>query len=577
MRNWHIWALLLLSAMVCPVLGQESAKVIGDFHLTDTAGKNWKLSNLKEKKAVVVVFLGTQCPINNAYLPRLAELHKRFDEKGVQFFAVNSNQHDTAEAIAAHAKEHAVPFPVLRDAEQKLADQFGAQRTPEAFVLDGKRKIAYQGRIDDQHGVGFQKPQPMSHDLADAITAVLDGKKVNQPVTSVAGCYITRAPRPKQEVSITFAKDVAGILQRNCQECHRPGQIGPMPLLTYDDASAWSGMIREVVSEKRMPPWHADARHGKFSNDRSLSKKEYDTLLAWIDQGCPQGDVKDVPAAKKFPEGWTIGKPDVVFTMPREFKVPALTPKGGVKYQNFQVPTSFAEDKWAQAIEVRPGSKATVHHILVYIAEGRKKAAAADGIGKGLLGAYAPGDLGVVFPAGTAKRIPKGATLVFQVHYTPNGVEQTDRSSIGIVFAKEPPRNPVSTRAVAQQALLIPPGAENHAVTSASTFKDETLLWSLFPHMHLRGKSFEYKAVFPDGKTQTILSVPKYDFNWQVSYRLAEPLKLPAGSRIECKALFDNSRNNFSNPDPTKWVFWGNQTWEEMMIGFVDYTTVAAN
>ena len=490
----------------------------------------------------MVVFLGTQCPINNAYLPRLAELHKRFEEQGVQFLAVNSNQHDTPQAIAEHAREHGIPFPVLRDPQQKLADQFGAQRTPEAFLLDDKRHIAYRGRIDDQYGLGFQRPQPTSHDLADAVTAILAGNKVSQPATAVAGCFITRPPRPKAEGTVTYSRHVAGILQRNCQECHRPGQIGPMPLLTYEDASAWSSMIREVVAEKRMPPWHADPRHGKFSNDRSLSKNDYDTLLAWIDQGCPRGNDQDAPAARQFPENWTIGKPDVVFTMPRDFTVPAATPKGGVRYQNFLVPTNFTEDQWAQAIEVRPGSKATVHHILVYMAEGRKKGATPDGIGRGLLGAYAPGDLGTVFPAGTAKKIPKGSTLVFQVHYTPNGIEQTDRSSIGIVFAKEPPRNQASTRAIAQQTAVHSAGDRQPcAVGSASTFKEETLLWSLFPHMHLRGKSFEYKVVFPDGKTQTLLSVPKYDFNWQVSYRLAEPLKMPAGSRIECRALFDNS------------------------------------
>ena len=576
MRNWQTWTLLLLLGTTWSTSSQESVKTIRDFRLPDTTGKTWALGDLQEKKAIVVVFLGTQCPINNAYLPRLAELHKTFDGQRVQFFAVNSNQHDTPKMIAEHAREHGIPFPVLRDNQQKLADQFGAQRAPEAFVLNGKRQVVYQGRIDDQYGVGFQRPQPTRHDLADAVGAVLAGKQVGQPTTPVAGCFITRAPRPKAEPTVTFSKHVAGILQKNCQECHRPGQIAPMPLLTHEDASAWSSMIREVIEEKRMPPWHADPRHGKFNNDRSLSKADRDTLLTWIDQGCPEGDAKMMPAARQFPEGWIIGKPDVIFTMPRAFTVPAASPKGGVRYQMFLVPTNFSEDKWAQAIEVRPGSKAVVHHILVYVAESRKKGAAADGIGKGMLAAYAPGDLGTVYPAGTAKKIPKGATLAFQVHYTPNGVEQTDRSSIGIIFAREPPRNQVSTRAVAQQTLFIPPGAENHSVNSASTFKEETLLWSLFPHMHLRGKSFEYRVVYPDGKTQTLLSVPKFDFNWQVSYRLAEPLKMPAGSRIECRALFDNSPNNLSNPDPSKFVFWGNQTWEEMMIGFVDYTTVGS-
>jgi hypothetical protein len=326
-----------------------------------------------------------------------------------------------------------------------------------------------------------------------------------------------------------------------------------------------------------MPPWHADPRHGKFSNDRSLSKADHDTLLAWIDQGCPKGDEKDLPPPKRFPEGWHIGKPDVVLSMTREYTVPAKAGKNGIRYQYFVVPTNFDEDVWVQAAEARPGARAVVHHIIVYVVKPEeRKARREDGIGNGFLVGYAPGDLGVKFPPGSAKKIPKGATLVFQMHYTPNGVEQKDRSSVGLVLAKEPPRHEVRTRSVAQQLLLIPPGADNHKVTSASTFRQDALLWSLLPHMHLRGKSFEYQAVFPDGTRKVLLSVPRYDFGWQASYRLAEPLFMPAGTRIECTAHFDNSKDNLNNPDPTAWVRWGDQTWEEMMIGFVDYTPLGA-
>jgi hypothetical protein len=349
-----------------------------------------------------------------------------------------------------------------------------------------------------------------------------------------------------------------------------------MPLLTYEDASSWAEMIREVVKSKRMPPWHADPSHGKFLNDRSLSRADMDTLLAWIGQGCPKGDDKDLPAKKEFSEGWTIGKPDAVFTMPREFTVPAKTPKGGVRYQYFITPTNFEEDVWIQAAEARPGNRSVVHHIIVYVAKDRKRmASAGDGLGAGFLVAYAPGDLGVAFPAGAAKKIPKGANLIFQMHYTPNGIEQSDRSSVGLIFAKRPPMHEVRTRGIAQRFFVIPPGAKNHKVTSATTFIGDVLLWSLLPHMHLRGQSFMYQAVFPDGKTQTLLSVPRYDFNWQSNYRLEKPLHLPAGTKIECTASFNNSAGNANNPDPARWVIWGDQTWEEMMIGFVDYTYLA--
>jgi peroxiredoxin/mono/diheme cytochrome c family protein len=570
-------ACLALLSFAGPLLTQapDTAPIkISDFRLKDSAGKVWSLADLKDQKAIVVVFVGTQCPINNAYMPRLAELHKEYAGKGVQFLAINANDHDTREAIADHAKRFAIPFPVLRDEKHLAADRFGAERTPEAFVLDADRAVRYRGRIDDHFGIGFQRPQPTRRDLATALDAVLAGKEVTQAKTAVAGCIIARAPAPKQAATVTYARDVARIVQQHCQECHRPGQIGPMPLLSYDDVSAWAQMIREVVEEKRMPPWHADPRHGKFRNDRSLSGDERKTLLAWIEQGCPRGDSKE-PAPRQFAEGWSIGKPDVVFTMPKEFTVPAKAPKNGIPYKVFLVPTKFEEDVWVQAVEAKPGNRAVVHHIIVYVADGKKRVGeSSDGIGNGLLVAHAPGDLALVFPPGHAKRIPKGATLAFQMHYTPSGTEESDRSSVALVFAKAPPTHEVKTRAIAQQLLLIPPGAPNHKVFVAGTFKKDVEIVSLFPHMHLRGKSFEYQAIYPDGKREVILSVPRYDFGWQTNYFFESPLRLPAGSRIECTAHFDNSKDNPSNPDPTRLVHWGEQTWDEMMIGFVDYAAI---
>lgn len=562
------------------LVAEEGAKPVADFHLKDTAGKVWSLEVCKDRKAVVIVFLGTQCPINNAYLSRLAELHKEYAGKEVQFLAINANEHDTPQTIAEHAKRHKLPFPVLRDEGHRAADRLGAQRTPEALILDGRRVIRYQGRIDDQFGIGYQRPKATKHDLVEALEEVLAGKAVTQPKSAVAGCIIARKPQAKGEGSVTFAKHVSRILQKHCQECHRPGQLGPMPLLSYDDASSWADMIREVVTDRRMPPWHADPKFGKFHNDRSLPKETCDQLLAWIDQGCPRGDDKDLPEPKKYPEGWFIGKPDVVFSMPREYTVPAKATPKGIRYQYFVVPTNFEEDMWVQAAEARPGNRAVVHHIIVYITVGGKRLQGReDGIGNGYLTAFAPGDLGVVFPPRAAKKIPKGASLAFQMHYTPNGTEQSDRSSVGLIFAKKPPQHEVRTRGIAQQILFIPPGADSHRVVSTTTFPKDVMLWALFPHMHLRGKSFEYQVVHPDGKKETLLSVPRYDFNWQATYGLEKPLHLPAGTRIQCTAYFDNSANNPNNPDPTRFVRWGDQTWEEMMIGFVDYTYVegAAN
>ena len=573
MRRWLLP--LAFSFVLVPCGRSDEPQAVRGIRLKDPSGKVWALDEPKDAKAVVVVFLGTQCPINNAYMPRLRELHDSYAAKGVAFFAINSNEHDSVDAIRGHAQKHKLTFPVLKDDGQAVAKRFGAERVPEAFVLDAGRLIRYQGRIDDQFGIGYHRPQPTKRFLVEALDEVLAGMPVTQAKVAVEGCYITRSPKANGDGKVTFAKHVAPILQQRCQECHRPGQIGPMPLLSYDDAAAWAQMIKEVVADKRMPPWHADPKYGKFFNDRSLSAADRETLLAWIDQGCAKGDDKDLPSPRKFEEGWRIGRPDAVITMTKEYTVPAQAPKNGIPYKYVVVPTNFDEDKWIQAAEAKPGNASVVHHIIVYVTAGGKRLRdSGDGIGSGMLVAYAPGDFGSVYAPGSAKKIPKGASLVFQMHYTPNGVEQSDRSSVGFIFAKEPPKHEVKTKAIAQQLLFILPGGDNQRFRSTTTFRNDTLLWNLTPHMHLRGKSFEYQAIYPDGKRETILSVPRYDFAWQASYRFEKPLLLPAGSRIECTAAFDNSANNPNNPDPSKLVRWGEQTWEEMMIGFADYTSM---
>jgi peroxiredoxin/mono/diheme cytochrome c family protein len=544
------------------------------FTLKDAAGKPVALADFKDKKAVAVVFLGTECPLVNLYALRLRELHEEFSPRGVQFLAVNANMQDSAEAVAAHAKKHHLPFPVLKDADLKVADQFAAQRTPEAFVLDGKRQIVYRGRIDDQFGIGYQRNQPTRRDLGEALKEVLAGKPVSVAKTDVQGCFIGRDKKEVATGDITYTKHVAKIFQDRCQECHRSGQIGPFALSNYRQAKAWSDTIKEVVTERRMPPWHADPRYGKFLNDKSLSKEERETILAWVDAGCPKGDDKDLPPARQFrgQDGWSIGKPDVIVTMTEDFKVPAKAPKNGVPYQFFLAPTNFTEDVWVRAAEAKPGSPSVVHHIIVYILEpGKRLDMKEDLIGTGLLVGEAPGDLPFQARPGMAKRIPKGANLLFQMHYTPNGVEQTDRSMCGLILAKEPPQHVVRTRSVMNRRFAIPPGADGYEVVSTSPFKKDAVVLGFMPHMHVRGKDFQYKLVYPDGKEEIVLNVPRYDFNWQTNYYPVEPIKMPAGTKMVCTAHYDNSTANLNNPDPTKTVYWGDQTWEEMMIGWIDY------
>ncbi len=341
-------------------------KMVGNFALKDTSGRDVSLASFRDKKAIVVIFIGTECPINNQFMPRLAELHKKYSPQGVQFLGINSNRQDTTQRIAEHAKQYAIPFPILKDDANRVADQFGAQRTPEAFVLDAEARILYQGRIDDQFGSLYKRPEPTRRDLAIALDEVLAGKPVTEQSTPVAGCLISRVIQgrviqAKAEAPITYTKQVARILQNHCQECHRPGSIAPMPLLTFDDASDWAETIREVVQERRMPPWFADPHFGKFSNDRSLPNEDRETLLAWIEQGCPKGDDQDLPPPKEFVEGWAIGKPDVILTMKDEFEVPATAPKTGIPYKYFEIETNFKEDRWIERAQAKEGARSVVH------------------------------------------------------------------------------------------------------------------------------------------------------------------------------------------------------------------------
>jgi peroxiredoxin/mono/diheme cytochrome c family protein len=569
--NCRIAAIVIVLAAV-PCTAAEPP-TIAPFTLPDGHGKSVSPLDSDGKKAVVVLFLGTQCPINNGYMPLLVEMAQQYKDKGVDFYGINSNQQDTASDIATHAKTHELPFPVLKDDKNVIADRFGAKRVPEAYLLDPKGKVLYHGRIDDQFGINFKRSAPTRRDLALAIDEFLAGKPVSVPSTEVVGCLISKvAEQPKKTSSptVTYNGQVAAILERRCVECHRPGQIGPMSLQSWQSASAWAGSIEEAVKDNRMPPWHAGPGFGPFSNDRRLTTEERQTLLTWIDEGCPRGE-GEAPKGREFVEGWSIGKPDVVFEMNRPFEVPAKAGKLGIPYLYFSVETKFDEDKWIQAAQVRPGAREVVHHVIVYVVKpGERRAAGDDGIGNGFLVSFTPGDKPFISQPGFAKKIPKGSRLVFQMHYTPNGRAMPDRTAVGLVFAKQPSLE-VRTRSIATRRFAIPPGDDNYRVDSKTTIREDSLLLSLSPHMHLRGKDFEFRAVFPDGKSKTLLAIPHYDFAWQTTYRLAKPLELPAGTRIECTAHFDNSEKNLNNPDPSKRVTWGDQTWDEMMIGFVDY------
>jgi len=408
---------------------------------------------------------------------------------------------------------------------------------------------------------------------------------------------------PSRDGAPTFSRDVAPIFYDKCVSCHRPGEVAPMSLITYGDVRPWASAIREKVTTRVMPPWHADRQYGTFRNDLSLTEREIDAIAAWVGAGAREGDPAELPKRPAFPEGWQIGTPDQVFQMAADYQVPA---SGTIDYQYFEVPTHFTEDRWMQAGEVRAGDRAHVHHIIVYVREPQARnrpnvvavrpilptgqapapaparrpgettrtgrAAAAPGGGDAMLVNWAVGEDAPVYVPGTAKRIPAGSTLIFQVHYTTNGTPGVDRSRLGLIFAKEPPAREIRTGLIANPLFAIPPGASNHEVEAEASFGDDVKVWTLHPHMHLRGKDMTYTVTYPDGRNEIVLRVPKFDFGWQTDYWLAEPLALPKGSKLHVRAHFDNSTANRSNPDPAATVRWGDQTWEEMMIGFFTYT-----
>ncbi|MBI3651159.1 MAG: thiol-disulfide isomerase [Acidobacteria bacterium] len=425
--------------------------------------------------------------------------------------------------------------------------------------------------------------------------------------------------------NVTFNKDVAKILYKNCVVCHRADDMAPMSLMSYKEARPWARSIKERVVKKEMPPWHADPKHGEFANDRRLTQDDINTIVAWVDQGAKEGDLKDLPKAPEFAEKWRSGKPDIILTMPNEYTLGA---EGPDEYIYAKIPTNFTEDVWVQAVESIPGNRKIVHHIIAFVQgphhnmnrsafsptkemmekmmaklafkeEGslmRTKPDAPvfdngcataeggagiflDGTGRdestGMLGGEAPGSDVFAWPVGAAKKIPAGSTIILQMHYARNGKVEKDRSSVGLYLAKTPPTREMHTQMVVNYHFQIPPGADHHEVTACYTFKQDAHVYGVMPHMHLRGKDMQVTAYYPDGSSEVLINVPDYSFNWQTNYYLKTPKAMPKGTRLEVLAHFDNSTKNKFNPDPTKPVRFGDPTYDEMMIGFVDFTNDA--
>lgn len=548
--------------------------------------------------ATALVFLSTECPISNGYSPTLNALTREFPETALNLVGVCVDPDLSDADVAKHAREYELTFPVGRDRRGTLAARLEATVTPEAVVLDDQGKVRYRGRIDDQYAARQKRNQnPGTRELRDAIAAVTTGREVEVPRAEAVGCPL---PEVDQAAAVpTYSDDVAPILARNCQECHRPGQVGPFSLASYGQARKRATDIATVVEARTMPPWKPDPHFGpKFKNSKALTDAEIATLTAWVEAGAPEGEPIDQPQTLEAPtaDEWTLGTPDLIIEPSEAFSIPASGPD---VYRCFVIPTNLPDDRYVAAIEYKPGNRRVVHHVLSYIdvsGKARERDAADDGPGyacfsgplveiSGDLGGWAPGNDPSRLPDGIGRKLPSKADVVMQVHYHPSGKAETDRTRIGLYFSKTKIKqtfhwsyvvgvNPDALKAGrpvrdGRPALTIPAGASNQEAVGRWITPVDVLVHAVTPHMHLTGKDMTIVAERPDGKKLPLIKIPDWDFGWQNTYYFAEPITLPKGTKVFLVAHFDNSADNPDNPNsPPQTIRWGEDTTDEMCIGF---------
>lgn len=537
-----------------------------DFEVATITGETFRLSKDQGRGATVVCFLGTECPLARLYGPRLQSMQDAFEEQNVRFVGLMSNQQDALSEIQQFVDEHEITFPIAKDLDNRIADQFAAERTPQVYVVDSSLTVRYQGRIDDQYLPGIARSEPERHDLREAIAEVLAGTEVSVAATEPQGCLIGRMKEAQPESKVTFCNQISRILNRHCVECHRDGEIGPFALTDYDEVSGWAEMIAEVIDDGRMPPWHASPDIGHFKNARRMSAEEKQLVRDWVAAGAPYGEEQDLPETPDFRSGWQLSRePDRVLAM-REEPVP-IPASGTVEYKYFVVDPKFETDRWIASAQVIPGNASVVHHAIVFVRppDGERIR------GLGWITAYVPGQRVPEPVPGLARFVPAGSKLVFQMHYTPNGRPQEDLTRVGLVFADEAEvTEELMTLFAINQEFEIPPQAAHYPVTGSLKWLPENgRVMGITPHMHVRGKSVRCE-VDRGRETTPILDVPHYDFNWQHVYQLATPLELNGIDALRFEARFDNSAENPVNPDPTQYVTWGDQTWEEMAVIFFE-------
>jgi len=542
---------------------------VENFALMDHLGAAHELYYYEDAPAIVLMIQGNGCPIVRNIWSDLKSIRDKYEAKGVRFYMLNANIQDDRSEIAAEAEKYSIDIPILKDDAQLIAASLGVTRTAEVFVIDPSSwEIVYRGPVNDRLGYERQKREASENYLNDVLAAHLNGAPIDVSTRATKGCLVNlgAANDLESHKRISYSETIAPMLIENCVTCHQDGGIGPWAMSDYDMVYGFSPMIREVVRTKRMPPWSADPEIGKFHGARQLSVSQKQDLIRWIEADAPRGEGPD-PLLEHEADitEWPLGAPDLIVEAP-SFKVPAT---GIIDYQFPTVLNPLNKDVWVKAITVLPGDREVVHHALI----GSSENVTEDGQGddrdvfENYLVGFVPGSESYVYPDNSGVLVKAGGEYRFQFHYTPSGRETTDKTKIGLYFHEKPPAHILRQQVALNFRINIPPGADNHVEQAYFEFDHPAEIFLLFPHAHYRGKSSRFDLQFPDGSEETLLSVPKYDFNWQHNYALAEPVSVPAGSRLIHTTVFDNSARNFANPDPEQTVTWGLQSADEMLYG----------
>ena len=557
--------------------GGATPQTVDNFRLTDTTLQGQELYRFADAPAVVIVTYGDGCPIVRNSVAALNALKAKYAAKGVQFLALDSSPQDSREAVKAEAKDYPLDMPVMMDVNQLVGEQLGVTRTAEVFVINPKTwRVVYRGPVDDRVTYERQKAEASEHWAADALDATLAHQPVAVARRPAQGCLVNFPARENATAlaKVSYVHDIAPIISGKCVSCHQPGGIGPMALTSYEQVKGFSPMIREVLRTRRMPPFHADPTVNHFKDDKSLSPTQIKTMVHWVEAGSPRGEGADPLKGVTYAvQEWPLGKPDLILDVPA-YTIPA---SGIVDYQRPFVANPLKEPRWLKASTVKVTNRQGVHHILTgLLTEVPTEGYASETRWGASVGGYAVGSESVKQPTDIGVYMPVGGAIGFQNHYTPYGKDSEEKSQIALYFYKdgEVPKYVMHNMAIADPSIVIGPNEEAHPETGYIEFPHDAILFSAFPHSHYRGRSSDVYIRYPDGKEKLLLAIPKYDFNWQREYTFAEPVKVPAGSRIIAHYTYDNSKRNPANPDPNRTVPWGDQSFDEMLYTALRYRWV---